>query len=368
MKDLFRKFKAFMGNQDASNVKPFEVISPPKKSRLIELKPINYDEKLEKELANKLTGFFASLIYKPLNDILNDHTAFAKIIENSSTSLLKAIGEGKITFEGTGFKSNFEGGKFPTRISKALEELGAVYNAKQKIFQISLFNLPVDLQGAITKSIMDNVSLQNSLDNALSQASNPNNFEEKFARANFKRSYQDLMDSIFKQLEENANPKTAEDILIPFTANAEQERIIAENYTNNLKLNIKNFTDKQIAELRQLVNENTRAGYRPEVLAKKIQERFDVAKSKAMFLASQETSLLTAQYTALKYTEGGIVNRFKWGRSFSRLPDEYHKTLYDNIYSFDDLPIINEKTQERGLPGQRYNCKCRIIPVIEELP
>lgn len=367
MRDLFKKFTNFVKNQDALNVKPFEIITPPKKPKLIELKPINYSKENENELKDKLNNFFETLIYKPLNDVLNEYNAFLNQISNSEASLIRAIQEGKITFENTGFKSNFKGNKFPARISNTLSKLGAVYNKKSKIFQISIFNLPRDIQEAIEKSVIDNVFLTNSLNQALNKASDPINFETKFNQAQFEKSYQDLMNDVLSQLKQNANPKELKDITIPFELNEEQQKQIAINYTNNLKLNVKDFTDKQIIELRQLVEENTRAGYRPEVLAKKIQERFEVAKNKADFLASQETRLLTSQYTMLKYTEGGIVNRFKWGRSFSKIPDKYHETLYDKIYSFDDLPIINEETQERGLPGQRYNCKCRIIPVIEEL-
>ena len=358
MKNLFKKL---------TGVKPFDFTKPPRKKKIIELNPINYDEKIEKELASKLVSFFQNLIYIPLNNVLKEYNASLNEISNSKLSLTRAIQEGKITFESTGFKSNYSGGKFPSSISKALTELGAVFNSKQKIFEISQFTLPLELQQAITKSIIDNTYLEKSLNDILKEASDDSNFEKEFIKIDFKKSYQSLMNSVYKQLEANASPKTVEDITIPFKVNAEEEQKIAENYTNNLKLTVKDFTDKQIVELRQLVNENTRAGYRPEVLAKKIQERFNVAQNKAMFLASQETSLLTARYTALKYTEGGIVNSFKWGDSFSRIPDEYHKTLYGNIYDFKNLPIIDEKTQTKGLPGERYNCKCRIIPVIEEL-
>jgi SPP1 gp7 family putative phage head morphogenesis protein len=367
MKGLVGKIADLIKKKETKSGEDFDIILPPAKIKLIDLKPIDYDKKLEKELNDKLVSFFISLIYKPLNNALKKHIAFINIIENSNINLAKAIKEGKITFEGSGLKSNFDGGKFPAKISKELEEMGAVYNVSQKVFNIALSSLPIDLQNAIADAALNNISLQKEINNTLDEVGELANFEKFFLEANFVSSYRKLMNSILKQLETNASPKTNEDILIPFKVNIEQERIIAENYTNNLKLNVKNFTDKQIVELRQIATENTKSGYRPEVLAKKIQERFDVAKSKAMFLASQETSLLTAQYTALKYTEGGIVKRFKWGRSFSRIPDEYHQTLYDNIYDFKNLPIIDEKTQAKGLPGERYNCKCRIIPVIEEL-
>jgi uncharacterized protein with gpF-like domain len=35
------------------------------------------------------------------------------------------------------------------------------------------------------------------------------------------------------------------------------------------------------------------------------------------------------------------------------------------IFSFDDLPIIDRKTGERGIPGQAINCRCTMTPVYE---
>jgi uncharacterized protein with gpF-like domain len=36
-----------------------------------------------------------------------------------------------------------------------------------------------------------------------------------------------------------------------------------------------------------------------------------------------------------------------------------------NVYSFDDPPIIDKNTGERGIPGQAINCRCFMVPVIE---
>jgi len=35
------------------------------------------------------------------------------------------------------------------------------------------------------------------------------------------------------------------------------------------------------------------------------------------------------------------------------------------IFSFDDLPVIDRRSGERGIPGQAINCRCRMAPVIE---
>lgn len=61
------------------------------------------------------------------------------------------------------------------------------------------------------------------------------------------------------------------------------------------------------------------------------------------------------------------VQQFEWIHSYAGdKPRPYHKdVLNGQIYSFDDLPIIDENTGERGIPGQLINCKCTMRPVIK---
>jgi SPP1 gp7 family putative phage head morphogenesis protein len=60
------------------------------------------------------------------------------------------------------------------------------------------------------------------------------------------------------------------------------------------------------------------------------------------------------------------VKKFQWVHSGGgQHPRELHLELDGNVYSFDELPIIDERTGERGIPGQAINCKCTMIPVIE---
>ena len=43
-----------------------------------------------------------------------------------------------------------------------------------------------------------------------------------------------------------------------------------------------------------------------------------------------------------------------------------HKDVLDGqVYSFNDLPVIDDRTGARGIPGQAINCKCYMIPVIK---
>ena len=42
---------------------------------------------------------------------------------------------------------------------------------------------------------------------------------------------------------------------------------------------------------------------------------------------------------------------------------EEHAHLNGTTWAFDDPPIIDEHTGQKGLPGETYNCRCGLIPV-----
>lgn len=66
------------------------------------------------------------------------------------------------------------------------------------------------------------------------------------------------------------------------------------------------------------------------------------------------------------------VKQFEWRHSHSgQHPRKSHMAMNKNIYSFDDLPVINQEQVDhgeapvRGIPGQAINCRCTMTPVIK---
>jgi hypothetical protein len=337
----------------------FKKSVPLKKAIDKDLKPINYNKTIIEELEKQIELFLFNLLFKKIRDILKEYNAFMNDIANSEEDIIRAIKEGKITYENGRFKSNFKNGKFPISISKTLSEMGASYNPNTKSFQIN-GALNKETQEAIKTSIMDNFSFKKKLEEAIAFSGTQVAFEELFKKKAFEDVYANIMKDTITQIKSNS-------FEIPISLNPEQEKLVAINYTNNLKLTIKNFTDEETLKLRELVEEYTQAGFRPQALADEIEKRFDVSRSKAKFLADQETRLLTTAYAQAKFTENNISTKFRWGSSASKVQDPFHQEYYNKVFSYDNLPVINEQTGEIGLPGQRYGCKCRIIPIISEL-
>lgn len=58
------------------------------------------------------------------------------------------------------------------------------------------------------------------------------------------------------------------------------------------------------------------------------------------------------------------VDSFMWHHSGGGAhPREDHIAMDGQVYQFDNLPVIDQKTGERGIPGQAINCRCTMSPV-----
>lgn len=82
-------------------------------------------------------------------------------------------------------------------------------------------------------------------------------------------------------------------------------------------------------------------------------------------IAKDQVRKIQASISIERAKSAGI-KKFKWlhsrGGSEPR-PD--HVAMSGNVYSYDDPPVIDRRTGERGFPGQAINCHCQMVPVIE---
>lgn len=126
------------------------------------------------------------------------------------------------------------------------------------------------------------------------------------------------------------------------------------------------FLDK----VKQDVNDSLRKGNGLADLQPKMEERYGEAKRHAQLVALDQTrKAYTAVNTARMRANG--VTKFEWVHSGgSQEPRKYHKDspsqggLNGGIFDINDPPIINKKTGERGLPGDDYNCRCTMRPIV----
>ena len=148
-----------------------------------------------------------------------------------------------------------------------------------------------------------------------------------------------------------------------------QSQKIAEDYTYNLEYWVKKWEAKNIIKMRQDVLKMVQEGARVPRIQEYFEQRWKVAKDKAKFLAVNESHLAGSVIKATDYQQMGCQT-FTWGRSSSKEKRKLHEEYYDEVFRFDNPPIIDEKLGIRGLPRQIWNCKCHMLinpPSVDEI-
>lgn len=106
-----------------------------------------------------------------------------------------------------------------------------------------------------------------------------------------------------------------------------------------------------------------------EDLIPQLEKRNVQVKNWAKNVALDQTRKVYATVNRARMEESG-VKKFKWVHSGgSNDPRDHHLKrwpagLNGGIFSFDDPPVIDPRTGERGFPGQLPYCGCTMSPVI----
>lgn len=132
---------------------------------------------------------------------------------------------------------------------------------------------------------------------------------------------------------------------------------------------IKSIPAKYFEQIEGAVMRSIQTGKGLKDLQPEIQKIGSVTKDRAAFIARDQTSKATTAINKARMNGLGI-RKFEWLHSAGeKHPRELHITrapagLNGGIFEINNPPVIDERTGERGLPGQLINCKCRMVPVI----
>jgi len=152
--------------------------------------------------------------------------------------------------------------------------------------------------------------------------------------------------------------------------------LLSANYTESLQLPIKRWLQEQIMRLRRDVQENAEAGYRFDSLIELIRNRSSVSRSKAKFLARNETGIFMSQYRAQRFIEAGVPH-YRWSTSHDarvrpeagltpaeRLHAGNHRILDKQVFSYAQKAPAKYMSSARPCnPGEDYQCRCVDIPL-----
>lgn len=316
--------------------------------KIKEFKPITEKTAEVDAVETAIIELFRREIYLPLIESLGLKT---RTLQNSLEDLLQAIASGQIQY----VNGHFEG-SFNATLSKELRKIG-VWDRKHGWWKVPLSRLTPDMSAAIGVSASRFERMAASVQKKLEEVVP----EEVAQKLNLEKIYDATAYRVDKEFEQNVKNITVAPKLTP-----EQRMRIAKEYTQNMHLYIKDWTDNEITALRKKVAARSLGGIRREGLVQLIQESYDVSLNKAKFLARQETNLLVTKVTQTRYESAG-VKRYRW-RCVAGSPNHpvrpMHKKLDGQVFSWDNPPVVSENG-ERKNPGQDYNCRCQAIPFVE---
>lgn len=140
--------------------------------------------------------------------------------------------------------------------------------------------------------------------------------------------------------------------------------ILKATIAENVSL-IKSIPQKYLSGVQGAVMRSITTGNGLQDLVPYLANNKGITQRRARMIAHDQTRKAFNNLNKGRMINVGIKD-YEWLHTGgSNHPRKEHIAMSGNIYSFDDPPIIDTKTGERGIPGQLPNCKCRMVPVID---
>jgi SPP1 gp7 family putative phage head morphogenesis protein len=153
--------------------------------------------------------------------------------------------------------------------------------------------------------------------------------------------------------------------LEPFTNNNALKAVMSARVRTNVDL-INSIPTELVDQVESVVTPYVSAGVRVEDLAAKVQERFDVSESRAQLIARDQVGKFNGQLTQERHESLG-VDSYTWSTSGDERVRADHKVNNGKKFSYDEPPVVNQRTGERGNPGEDIQCRCQALPNVSDL-
>ena len=167
------------------------------------------------------------------------------------------------------------------------------------------------------------------------------------------------------QLKEMLGDKAKGFALSGSAISPEKSEVIKALLFENVSL-IKSIPNEYFKQITGSVARSIESGEGVKWLARQLSEYGAKTERRADLIAQDQTRKAYSSINLRNFDEAGI-KKFKWLHSGgSRDPRPYHKDVLDGqIFDMDDPPIIDERTGERGYPGQLPYCRCTMCAVLD---
>lgn len=140
--------------------------------------------------------------------------------------------------------------------------------------------------------------------------------------------------------------------------------ILNATITENVGL-IKSIASQYLNEVQGAVMRSITSGNGLQDLVPFLQKHKQITKRRAQLIALDQNRKAMNNLSKGRMQNLGL-NKFEWIHTGgSQEPRPLHVKYSGQVFSFDEPPIIDERTGERGIPGTAINCRCRFRPVID---
>lgn len=128
---------------------------------------------------------------------------------------------------------------------------------------------------------------------------------------------------------------------------------------------IRSIPHEYFRKIEGQVNRSIISGGGLEQLTKYFEEQHGVESRRAKNTAIDQTHKAYNGLNKGRMQAVGI-KAFQWIHSGGGLhPRPLHESYNGRTFTWDKLPIIEEGTSERGIPGQAITCHCTMVPVVK---
>ena len=320
-------------------------------------------------------NYWGEMIFRPLYKMIYNIKA-----QNDKSLILESLNNGDIFYSNGYFKAV---NKFSNALYMEFKSLGAEYIKTEKGFKFE--EMPKWLEKVVTDiATARQIQLQQINSYLQDLELNLNHYVENMI-------FDDEVERILYDANGEIKARVKGLNVIEPELTKQQAETLAKDYTNNMQLSIKKWTSNNISNMRQEVQSMVLDGLREDSIRKLLTTKYDkelykqtlqkqpknLSKkelemwykkqkrrfmNKAKFLAQNETSILLNHYKKESYQAMGF-NEFIWNTIMDTHERQLHADLNGRIFSFDSPPIVDDRTGQRGIPGDAFGCRCSFTPI-----
>ena len=310
------------------------------------LDPLILKERYYTNVEREINRILDEVLFVPLALSLGINK---KELKNSKDSLAEAIAKGEVYFENGVFK-----GSFNSKITKRLQDIGALYNKKIKGWTYD-GALPPDISIANAQASARFDKLRKDFIQTLNDVD-----IESISRIS---QIPDAYDQTITWMNDDFI-KTVKAITIEPQLTPAMRGIITAEWSQNLDLYVKDWAKENIFKMRSQVEKHVFAGGRAQGLENILMQRYGVSRHKAKFLARQETGLLMAKFHESRCKDIGITD-YIWSASMDERTRDDHRELNGKRFSFANPPIADKRTGTHANPSEYFGCRCTARPIVD---